>query len=761
MSKTAHSQALDSSITQASNSAVPCLHRYLPLHYDTAAAANEMDGTPLIKKAREYLPPEKVALVEAAYEFALKAHEGQVRKSGDPYLEHPLQTAMVLAELQLDATTLAAALLHDVTEDAGVPLTRIESKFGREVAKLVDGTTKLSKLSWRANAVQKRETQAQNLRKMLIAMAEDLRVVFIKLSDRLHNMHTLEALPAEKQRSIAQETLEIYAPLAHRLGIWQIKWQLEDLAFRYLEPKQYHKIAKLVATRRGERENFIAEVTAMLKKELDKTGIKAEVAGRPKHIYSIYDKMERYAEQGRDFDQIHDLLAVRVLVDTVTDCYQALGVVHNLWHPMPEEFSDFIANPKETGYQSLHTTVLCKGTTPLEIQIRTYEMHRVSDYGVAAHWRYKEGAKQDQHFEDKIAWLRQLIEWQTELGSEEFLESLKTDVFIDQVFVFTPQGEIKELPIGATPLDFAYRIHTELGHRCIGAKVNGRLVSLSYELKNGDVVEIMTTKANKGPSLDWLNPDLGFVKTSHAREKVRQWFKKQEHTQNIERGRQILEREVKRLGITLPNNEETTKLFDCETYEDFLAAIGYGGITPHQIALKLAAEAELEEPPVVAKAQPVAKPTGATIEVLGVGDLLTYLANCCHPLPGDQIIGYITRSHGITVHRKDCVNVLNVEEKERLIEVNWGKVHEIYPASIQVDAWDRVGVLRDITTVVAEAKVNIASITTTCQNDVTSVFATLEISSMAQLTQLLSRLQGARGVISVRRTSQAKAGIST
>jgi len=723
-------------------------------------ASNEMDEKPLFKKISEYLPPEKVALVKAAYEFASKAHEGQMRKSGDPYFEHPLQTAMMLAELQLDAATLVAALLHDVTEDAGISQATIESKFGREVAKLVDGATKLSKLSWRANAAQKRETQAQNLRKMLIAMAEDLRVVFIKLSDRLHNMLTLEALPPEKRRSIAQETLEIYAPLAHRLGMYQVKWQLEDLSFRYLEPKQYHKTARLVATRREARESFIADVTAILKEELNKAGIKAEITGRPKHIYSIYEKMTRYSTQGRDFGHIHDLLAVRILVNTISDCYQALGTVHNLWHPMPEEFSDFIANPKESGYQSLHTTVLCKGTTPLEIQIRTFDMHRIADYGVASHWRYKEGVKQDQHFEDKIAWLRQLIEWQSELGSEEFLESLKTDVFIDQVFVFTPQGEIKELPIGATPLDFAYRVHTELGHRCIGTKVNGKLVSLSYELRNGDVVDIMTTKANKGPSLDWLNPDLGFVKTSHAREKIRQWFKKQERTQNIERGRGIIEREIKRLGITMPNNDETAELFNCETYDDFLAAMGYGGITPHQLAQKLAIEAEPKQQPEIATIHPITKTTGATIEVLGVGDLLTQLANCCHPLPGDTIIGYITRSHGITVHRKDCINIVNVEDKERLIEVNWGKVHEVHPVNIQVDAWNRVGVLRDITTVVAEANVNIAAISTSYQNDVTSVFATLEISSMSQLTNVLAKLQGVRGVISARRTNQTKASIS-
>jgi guanosine-3',5'-bis(diphosphate) 3'-pyrophosphohydrolase len=729
------------------------------LHYDTGMAVVEIDATSLTNKAKEYLPPEKVALVEAAYKFALNAHQGQVRKSGDPYLDHPLQTAMMLADLQLDAATLAAALLHDVPEDCGVPLSKIEAEFGSEVRKLVDGTTKLSRLSWRGGEASKRESQAQNLRKMLIAMAEDLRVVFIKLADRLHNMYTLGALSPEKRRGIAQETLEIYAPLAHRLGIWEIKWQLEDLAFRYLEPRQYHKIAHLIAGRRAQREGVIAEITEILRQELDKAGIRAEIAGRPKHIYSIYNKMNRYMAQGRDFDDIHDLLAVRILVDTIPDCYKALGVIHNLWHPLPEEFSDFIANPRDNEYQSLHTTVLCQGTTPLEIQIRTYDMHRIADYGVAAHWRYKESAKQDTHFEDKIAWLRQLIEWQGELGSEEFLESLKTEVFIDQVFVYTPRGEIRALPKGATPLDFAYQIHTELGQRCIGAKVNGRLVPLNYELKNGNIVDIMTTKANRGPSLDWLNPDLGYVRTSHAREKIRQWFKKQERAQNIERGKQILDRELKRLGISLANSEETARLFNYESSDDFLAAIGYGGITPHQLGLKLAGEPE--SPPVIAKTPPPEKTITTGIQVSGVGDLLTHLATCCHPLPGDDIIGYITRSQGITVHRRDCVNVNNVEEKERLIEVSWGKIQEVYPVSVQIDAWDRVGVLRDITTVVADAKVNIASISTAYQDDITSVFVTFEITSMAQLTRLLSKIQGVRGVISATRTTQAKASLSS
>jgi len=718
-----------------------------------------MDAVALLEKAKEYLPPAKVALVEAAYEFALKAHEGQVRKSGDPYVDHPLQTATILANLQLDAATLAAALLHDVPEDCKVPLSEIEAKFGPEVSKLVDGATKLGKLSLRRGEARKRESQAQNLRKMLIATAEDLRVVLIKLADRLHNMQTLAPLSPEKRRSISQETLDIYAPLAHRLGIWQIKWQLEDLSFRYLEPRQYHKVARLLATRRTQREAFINELTQILKQELDKADIKAEIIGRPKHIYSISNKMNRYATQGRDFDDIHDLFAFRVLVDTIPDCYKALGTIHNLWHPIPEEFNDFIANPKDNGYQSLHTTVLCQGTTPLEIQIRTYSMHRTADFGVAAHWRYKEGAKQDAHFENKIAWLRQLIEWQSELGSEEFLESLKTDVFIDQVFVYTPKGEIKALPKGATPLDFAYRIHTELGHRCIGTKVNGRLVPLNYELKNSEVVDIMTAKAGKGPSLDWLNPDLGFVKTSHAREKIRQWFKKQERTQNIERGKQTLDRELKRLDIAITNIEETARLFNYESSDDFLAAIGYGGITPHQLALKLAIEPE--EIPPITKTVRSDRTTAAGIQVLGVGDLLTQLGRCCNPLPGDPIIGYITRSHGITVHRKDCINVINVEDKRRLIEVNWGEIHDVYPVDIQIDAWDRVGLLRDITTVIAENKVNISNMSTTYHNEITSIFATIEITNMAQLTQLLSRIQGARGIISATRVSQAKASLSS
>ena len=703
----------------------------------------------LIDKAREYLPPEKIAIVEDAYNFAVSAHQGQVRKSGEPYVEHPLETAVILAEVQLDASSLAAALLHDVPENCGTPISEIEAKFGSEVAKLVDGTTRLGKLSWSGEGVATGEVQAENLRKMLVAMAEDLRVVFIKLADRLHNMRTLDALSPERQHRIAQETLEIYAPLAHRLGIWEVKWQLEDLSFRYLESGRYHQIANLIAVRRTQRESFITQVIQILKVEFDRVGIGAEISGRPKHIYSIYQKMERYSALGKHFDDIHDLLALRVLVGTVPDCYSAVGVIHSLWRPLPEEFDDFIANPKSNGYQSLHTAVMYMGVTPLEVQVRTHEMHHIAEYGVAAHWRYKEGEKKDLRFEERISWLRQLIEWRRELsGAEEFLESVKTDIFIDQVFVYTPKGEIKDLPKGSTPLDFAYRVHTELGHRCIGAKVNGRLVPLNYQLSNGDVVEIMSAKKAKGPSRDWLNPHLGYIKTSHAREKIRQWFKKQERAENIEHGRELLEKEMRRLGIKV-EREELAKLFKYDSLDDFLIAIGYGGITTHQIALKLAAQ---QEPPKVVPEVAPPQPPASTIQVLGAGDMLTHLAQCCHPVPGDKIIGYVTRSRGVTVHRQDCYNVIHEEERERLIAVEWIQTDSVYPVRIQVEAWDRVGLVRDITTVVAEEKVNIAAVSFINHDDhTTSTFLTLETRGLAQLSRLLARIEGVRGVISVTR----------
>jgi len=712
-----------------------------------------MEVNELIKQAGTYLPDDKVALVKAAYEFASRAHQGQVRKTGEPYLEHPLTTAMILAEFHLDAETLAAALLHDVTEDCGVPLEEIEANFGSQVGKLVDGVTKLNKLTNRARTREtKSKVQAENLRKMLLATAEDLRVVLIKLADRLHNMRTLGALPAEKRRDIAQETMEIYAPLAHRLGMRDAKWQLEDLAFRYLKPRLYHRIARLVAGKRAEREGFIAEVSQILCQELDKVDIKAKVYGRPKHIYSIYQKMGKYDAQGKNFRDIHDLFALRVLVDSVSDCYKALGVLHNLWRPTPEEFDDFIANPKDNGYQALHTTVMCQDTRPLEIQIRTHDMHRVNEYGVAAHWLYKEG-KVGGQFRDEIAWLRQLGDWREELDSEEFLESVKTDVLVDRVFVYTPKGEIKELPRGATPLDFAFRIHTNLGYRCIGAKVNGKLGPLNYTLKNGDVVAIMASKVDKGPSLDWLNPELGYLKTSHARSKVRQWFNKQERSQSIEYGKQIWDRELKRLGIGLPGADEVARLLDYDGADDLFAALGSGSINSSQIMLKLSGE--LESTGEGVEVMPPRKVSPVSINVLGVGDLLTRLANCCHPLPGDKIIGYITQGRGITVHRRDCPNIIHEEEKERLIKVEWGDVAQVYPVMIQIDAWDRVGLVRDISAIIAEEGVNLGEVSMGNHNDGSVIlYFTLEVKGAAQLSKIMSRVYSVWNVVSVTRKGE-------
>jgi guanosine-3',5'-bis(diphosphate) 3'-pyrophosphohydrolase len=708
-----------------------------------------MDFNRLLEKAREYLPPEKLGVVEDAYRFAAEKHHGQVRLSGDPYLEHPLQTAYILAELQFDASSLAAALLHDTPEDCGVPIADIEARFGPEIAKLVDGTTKLGKVSLATPGTAASASQAENLRKMLVAMAEDLRVVFIKLADRLHNMRTLDALPKDRQLVNAQETLEIYAPLAHRLGIWELKWQLEDLAFRYLQPQEYLKIARLVDTGRTRREKFIARAIELLRKEFEKVGLVADISGRPKHIYSIRQKMERYAAVGRHFDEIYDLLALRVLVDSVPDCYSAVGIIHSLWHPLPDAFDDYIANSKPNGYQALHTAVMALGTTPLEIQIRTREMHHVAEYGVAAHWRYKEGEKKDMRFEERVAWLRQLIEWHRELsGAEEFLESVKTDIFIDQVFVYTPLGEIKDLPRGSTPLDFAYRVHTDLGHRCVGAKVNGRLVPFNYELKNGDVVEIITAKGARGPSLDWLNPNLGYVNTSHAKSKIRQWFNKQERADNVERGRQILDKELRRLGIKT-ERQALAELFGYSILDDFLAAVGNGSVTSHQIVLKLAAQEEKSKQ-VVEVSPPQAVPS--TVQVLGVGDLVTNIAQCCHPVPGDKIIGYITRSRGVTIHREDCHNIVHEDEKERLIPVEWGQSDQLFPVNIQVEAWDRVGLMRDVTTVVAEEKVNITSVNLANGDGQTiTLFLTLETRGLAQLSQILKKIDAVKGVIGVSR----------
>lgn len=710
----------------------------------------------LLRKLKGYLSPGDVASVEEAYRFAQEQHAGQKRKSGDPYIQHPVQTSLHLADLQLDAATIKAGLLHDVVEDTGVVLDEIQKRFGPEVAKLVDGVTKLTRIE-RSSSDDKTHMQAESLRKMLVAMAEDIRVVLIKLADRLHNMQTLSVLPSEKRQRIARETLDIYTPLAHRLGMWEVKWRLEDLAFRHLEPGQYRKISRMLSVKRGERDKFVQDVGQRLSEALAKAGIKAEVTGRPKHIYSIHRKMQKYMEQGKEMGQIYDLYALRVLVDTKADCYNALGVVHDMWRPLPGQFDDYIASPKENGYQSLHTAVMCEGGVPLEVQIRTYEMHRIAEYGVAAHWSYKEGGRADVRFDKKMAWLRQLLEWQRDVSeAEEFVESVKTDIFQDQVFVYTPKGDIKELPAGATPLDFAFRIHTDLGLRCIGAKVNGKLVSLDYKLNNGDTVEIRTGKTAK-PSLDWLNEDLGYIRTASAREKVRQWFRRQERAANVKQGKELLTTELKRLDIKADEGE-IAKLFNFDSPEEMYASIGSGGLPINQVISQLTTQPEKPElmykPP-----KKAALATGTNVAVLGVGDLMTRIAKCCNPIPGDEIVGYITRGRGITIHRKDCVNILHEDERERLVDVTWGAMQELYSVPTNILAWDRVGLLRDISTLVAEESINMSDVTTRDMGDgrVTISF-TLYTKGIGQLSRIFRKIESVRNVVSVSRNTSVVPG---
>ncbi len=718
----------------------------------------------VLQRAARYLPAERLEIVREAYEFARECHEGQLRKSGHPYITHPVEVTYAVAGLELDHLALAAALLHDVQEDCGVPNERLAKKFGPQVARIVDGLTKLDKLPLALGGGQqptRDSIQAENLRKMFLAMADDLSVVLIKLCDRLHNMRTLWAQPEDKRKRIAIETLEIFAPLANRLGVWQIKWELEDLAFRYLEPERYKEIATMLASKRESRQTNLEEATEVLREHLAQAGITAEITGRAKHIYSIAQKMQRYSHEAKAFDQIYDLLAVRIIVDTVAACYHTLGMVHQLWRPIPGQFDDYIANPKDSMYQSLHTTVVAVGGRPLEIQIRTPEMHRVAEYGVAAHWRYKEGGKAARD-EERIAWLRQLLDWQREMSvAEDFVETVKTDLFRDQVFVFTPKGEVVDLPAGATPLDFAYRIHTDLGHQTVGGKVNGRMLPLNRSLTTGDVVEIMRSRTpGKGPSRDWLNPNLGYVRTSHAKEKIRQWFRKQEREQNIERGREMIEKEMRRLGLDLSERQDQIlQIVNYATWEELLAALGYGGVSTQTIARKLGALIQEEEgpeeppPPLPDKLAPAIIGSPG-MKVLGIGNLLTTMARCCNPVPGDQIVGYVTRARGVTVHRADCLNILNEEERERVVEVEWGLGGRMYPVDVRIEAWDRVGLLRDITNIVTEDKVNMVGVRTIESGGEGSVtiLTTLETTGIEQLSRLLSRIEIIRGVRSVERS---------
>jgi GTP diphosphokinase / guanosine-3',5'-bis(diphosphate) 3'-diphosphatase len=684
--------------------------------------------------------------VGRAFDFAVAAHAGQVRATGEPYVTHPIAAAFTLADLGLDSTAIEAALLHDVPEDTEHSLADIEEQFGAEVAQLVDGVTKLSKFSTHSHE----EQQAENIRKMLLAMAQDIRVVLIKLADRLHNMRTLSGLPPEKQQRIARQTMEIYAPLAERLGIWQVKWELEDLSFKALDPERYRELAANLDGRRRHRETYIERAMAILTPELEKAGIVADLNGRPKHLYSIWKKMQRKTAA---FGEIYDVYAIRLLVDEVRDCYAALGVVHSLWKPIPNQFDDYIAVPKPNGYQSLHTAVIALEGKPLEIQIRTHAMHAVSEVGIAAHWRYKEGSRAERDYDAKLAWLRQLMDWQREVSdAREFVEGIKLDIFQDQVFVFTPKGDIKDLPAGATPLDFAYRIHTDVGHRTIGSKVNNRLVPLDYRLRNGDIVEIVTTKAEHGPSRDWLS----IVRTSHAREKIRQWFKKKDRDENIVHGKESLERELKRLARTTiaavghDRLLEVAKHYSQESLDDFYASIGYGAVSAQSVVMKLGVvdDSQLALP---VTAPPQARTGG--VRVKGVGDLLVRFGKCCHPIPGDPIVGFITRGKGVTVHLNRCPTVVNEREVARLIDVEWEAAPaQTYPIAIRVEAHDRTGLLNDIAGAVAESKVNIVAANVSVTQDHTAiVMATLQVASVSQLARVMGRIEQVKDVISVQR----------
>src|SRR5947209_6315257 len=733
----------------------------------TASTTAARSPQALFDYVAKYLSAPDVEAIKRAYAFAAEVHSPQMRESGEPYINHPLAVAESLASIHMDTATIIAALCHDVSEDCGVPMTELESRFGREVARLVDGVTKLDKMQFLHvegdDSLPKMNGQdlwAENMRKMFLAMAEDIRVVLIKLADRLHNMKTLQFRPPAKRRRVAQETMEIYAPLANRLWIWELKWQLEDLSFRHLEPEKYHEIADKVASRRVQREKYIQRVIEVLRVDFEKHGIHADLSGRPKHIYSIYRKMQR---RGVDIDQIYDQLAVRVLVQSIPDCYTALGVIHSIWRPLPGQFDDYIANPKESLYQSLHTTVLAVDGRPLEIQIRTSEMHQVAEYGVAAHWRYKEGVRQDQKFDAKVAWLRQLMDWQKDVagGAQEFVDSLKTDIFQDQVYVFTPKGEIKELPSGATPLDFAYRIHTDVGHKCIGSKVNGRLVSLDTKLRNGDIVEIITAKGSRGPSRDWLNPNLGFVHTAHAREKIRQWFRRQQRDENIVRGREMVEKALKRLNVDGVKLDDLVTDFKFDKVDDFLAAVGYGDINPDEIGRHVLSGAEEQRrdttaAPHIARA---GAPMGG-LRVLGVGDLLTRVCRSCNPVPGDNIIGYITRGRGVTVHRADCSSVINEDEKDRLITVDWSESEQhVFPVTVRIEAWDREGLVRDVTAILADEKVNIIALSAVVHKDQTAtVWSTVEVPRLDRLRRIMSRLESTGGVFNVVREVGAGGG---
>ncbi len=704
-------------------------------------------------------------LVRRAYEFAAEAHKEQKRKSGQPYIVHPFNVALILAEMGLDAETIAAAFLHDTVEDClNITIEQIEAEFGKNVALLVNGVTKMEALPKQANANKPKrssnEQQAEYLRQMFIAMGNDVRVILIKLADRLDNMRTLGSLSRESQIRNARETLDIFAPMANRLGIGHLKWQLEDLSFRYLEPEKYKEIAQKLAEQRRAREAHMKRIISKLEQVLKENNIKATVTGRPKHIYSIYRKMMR---KQVPFEQIFDVRAVRVLVDDIPTCYQVLGIVHTLWRPIHGEFDDYIAAPKENGYRSLHTAIVDEEGKTLEVQIRTHQMHYENEYGIAAHWRYKEnGRKPDMSFEQRINYMRRLLEniQDESQDAEQFVEAMKESIGGDRIYVFTPRNDIIDLPDGATPIDFAYHIHTEVGHRCRGAKVNGQMVSLDYRLKTGDRVEIIT--ANRGgPSLDWLNADLGYTKTQRARQKIKHWFRKQDREKSISLGRDALERELKRLGMEDYVRAEIAQIAGYPSVEHMLAAIGFGDITASSVVSKVVQleqrREEEKRDELIPKKPTTSKNGDHGIDVAGLGGLLVSLASCCHPAPGDPVIGFITRARGVTVHRIDCKNIINTTEQQRLIQVNWRDDHtQVYSVPIEIKARDRGGLMRDIGGIIAEQGINMTNVNINISDKSIALFRlVMEVTHVNQLSLVLNKIDMMPEVIYVRRLMSA------
>jgi guanosine-3',5'-bis(diphosphate) 3'-pyrophosphohydrolase len=710
----------------------------------------------ILEKMGRFLPGADFSLIEKAYVFSAKVHQGQVRLSGETYLTHPLEVAAILADMKMDIFTVASGLLHDTVEDTYTTLDEIMQTFGPEIASLVDGLTKISKITLATHE----EQQAENFRKMLLAMAKDIRIVLIKLADRLHNMRTLEYLPPESQVKIAQETLDIYAPLANRLGIDRIKTELEDLSFRYLFPEEYRNLMREVAWKKEERERYIQEVSSIISEKLSSYGLVGKVSGRPKHFYSIYKKMKA---QNLEFQQVYDVIAFRIILATVKDCYEALGIIHSLWKPVPGRFKDYIAMPKANGYQSLHTTVIGPYGERVEIQIRTEEMNRTAEEGIAAHWQYKEGKGIAPKDSKQFAWVRQLLEWQQDLRDpREFLETVKIDLFPDEVYVFTPKGDVKQFPIGSTPVDFAYSIHTQIGQQCVGAKVNGKIVPLRYQLKNGDIVEIVTSPAHQ-PSKDWLK----FVKTSRARTKIRQWIKAEARDRSVDLGKEICEREFKKYHLDfakLIKSEEMNKIIrdlSFQSFDDLMAEVGYGKVSSTQIIGKLipAERFEKEKLEKDMKAESrlsrLAKkirrePSG--IQIRGIEDMMVRFAKCCNPLPGDAISGYITRGRGVTVHTADCPNILS-SDPERLIQVSWNlKEKAIHAVRVRVICNDKKGLLAEISTALASSEVNIirAGVITTEDKKAICNFE-LEVNDLKHLQNAFRALTKLKNVLKVER----------